>query len=449
MDILKFSRQLFHLTVFYFGFSFTLSAQTDPIEAAKPFLAQKNFDKAAEVYENWLAKYPNDANIWRELGVAQSWGGQHLKSIEAFKKSLELSQSNLEAQRGLAYAYAWRGDYGRARELFEAILKTDASDEQAQKGLAYLALWSGNGERATQQFADLARRFPQNAEYQLTLAQACKMTGENARAARAYRAAKRLAPENPIPKRELTTLRTEPVFAEADIWGGYSRVATSDSDGLRLLQLALQLRHDYSVYARLDKSLSVDNLDLLRRNVRGNVYNIGAFHSWNEKTGTTIEAGLREFGKAQASQYTIRGEQTYAIANGFQLKAGLMAGFGNNTQTEWVILAGGHFPVARYLALEPTFFFTRLNAFSFDHRFALNTKIMPGQGYELNIGVLAGSAQIENEATLRKMTGAYFVGIAPISKPIWLMFSYRYEDGFFDQLNTAALGVRLRFGQSR
>lgn len=86
------------------------------------------------------------------------------------------------------------------------------------------------------------------------------------------------------------------------------------------MQVALQLRQNLRVYARFDKSLSVDNLDLLRRNVRGNVYNLGGFYSWNEKTGTTVETGLRDFGDAQPAQYTIRAEQTYAVGNNFHLK---------------------------------------------------------------------------------------------------------------------------------
>lgn len=449
METLKFVRQLLFLPTFFLLGNLALSAQTNPIETAKPFIAAKQFGEAVAVYENWLNTYPNDANIWRELGVVQSWNDQQLKSIEAFKKALELEPANLETRRSLGYAYAWRGDYGRAKEMFESILKALPNDEESQKGLAYIALWSGNGDKAAQQFLSLVRRSPENTEYRLALAQAHKMSGKAGKAARAYRIAKSLAPENPALYQELTSLRTQPVFAEIDIWGGYSKVANTSSDGLRLMQVALQLRQNLRVYARFDKSLSVDNLDLLRRNVRGNVYNLGGFYSWNEKTGTTVETGLRDFGDAQPVQYTIRAEQTYAVGNNFHLKGGLMTAFAKNTQSEWVIFAGAHVPVARWLSLEPAFFFTRLNAFSFDHRFALNSKILPGKGYEINIGVLAGRAQIENEATMRKLTGAYIVGLAPISKPIWLMVSYRHENGFFDKLNTAALGIRFRFGQPR
>jgi len=449
MEALKFVRQLLLIASFTLTGSIALSAQTNPLETAKPFIAAKQFGEAVTVYENWLVTYPNDANIWRELGVVQSWNGQQLKSIEALKKALELQPGNLETRRSLGYAYAWRGDYGRANEMFEFVLEEAPNDEEAQKGLAYIALWSGNGNKAAQQFLSLARRSPENVEYRLGLAQAHKMSGKTGKAAQAYRAVKNLAPENPALDQELTSLRTQPVFAEIDIWGGYSKVADATSDGLRLMQVALQLREDLRIYARFDKSLSVDNLDLLRRNVRGNVYNIGGFYSWNEKTGTTVETGMREFGEAQPAQYTLRAEQTYAVGKSIHLKGGLMAAFAKNTPSEWVLFAGTQVSVARWLALEPGFFFTRLNAYSFDHRFALNTKFLPGKGYELNIGVLTGRAQIENEATMRKLTGAYFVGIAPISKPIWLMASYRYENGFFDKLSTAALGVRFRFGQPR
>ncbi len=449
MKALKFVSQLLLIASFTLPGSLALLGQSNPIETAKPFIAAKQFGEAAAVYENWLVTYPNDANIWRELGVVQSWNGQQLKSIEAFKKALELDPGNLEIRRSLGYAYAWRGDYSRANEMFIFVLEKAPTDEEAQKGLAYIALWSGNGKRAAQQFLNLVRRSPENVEYRLALAQAHKMSGKPGKAAQAYRAIKNLSPENPALNQELTSLRTQPVFAEIDIWGGYSKVASSSSDGLRLMQVALQLRQDLRVYARFDKSLSVDNLDLLRRNVRGNVYNLGGYYSWNDQTGTTVEAGMREFGEAQPTQYTLRAEQTYAIGKNIHLKGGLMAAFGKNTPSEWVLFAGTQVSAARWLVFEPGFFFSRLNAYSYDHRFALNTKFLPGKGYELNIGVLTGRAQIENEATMRKLTGAYFVGIFPISKPIWLMASYRYENGFFDKLNTAALGVRFRFGQPR
>lgn len=449
MEALKFLKQLLFLPAFFLLGASALSAQTNPIETAKPFIAAKQFGEAAAVYETWLITYPNDANIWRELGVVQSWNGQQLKSIEALKKSLELEPGNPGTRLSLGYAYAWRGDYGRAKEMFELVLKEAPTDEEAQKGLAYIALWSGNSNEAAQQFSSLVRRSPENAEYRLALAQAHKMSDKAGKAARAYRAAKNLAPENPALDQELASLRTQPVFAEIDIWGGYSKVADATSDGLRLMQVALQLRQDLRVYARFDKSLSVDNLDLLRRNVRGNVYNLGGFYSWNEKTGTTVEAGMREFGEAQPTQYTLRAEQTYAVGQKLHLKGGLMTAFAKNTQSEWVVFAGTQISVTRWLALEPGFFFTRLNAYSYDHRFSLNTKFLPGKGYELNIGVLTGRAQIETESTMRKLTGAYFVGIAPISKPIWLMASYRYENGFFDKLNTVAIGVRFRFGEPR
>lgn len=449
MEALKFVRQLLFLSAFFLFGNLSLSAQTNPIETAKPFIAAKQFGEAAAVYESWLNTYPNDANIWRELGVVQSWNDQQLKSIEAFKKALELEPANLETRRSLGYAYAWRGDYGRAKEMFESIMKALPNDEESQKGLAYITLWSGNSAKAASQFSDLARRVPNNVEYQLASAQAYQMSGKPGKAARAYRAAKNLSSGNPGPAQELTLLHTRPVFAEIDIWGGYSKVANTSSDGLRLMQVALQLRQNLRVYARFDKSLSVDNLDLLRRNVRGNVYNLGGFYSWNEKTGTTVETGLRDFGDAQPAQYTIRAEQTYAVGNNFHLKGGLMTAFAKNTHSEWVVFAGTQISVTRWLTLEPGFFFTRLNVYSYDHRFSLNTKFLPGKGYELNIGVLTGRAQIETEATMRKLTGAYFVGIAPISKPIWLMASYRYENGFFDKLNTVAIGVRFRFGEPR
>lgn len=449
MKAFKFVSQLLLITTFTLPGSLALSGQTNPIDAAKPFLAAKQFGEAVAVYETWLVTYPNDANIWRELGVVQSWNGQQLKSIESFKKALELDPDNLEIRRSLGYAYAWRGDYSRANEMFVFVLEKAPSDEEAQKGLAYIALWSGNGKRAAQQFLNLVRRSPENVEYRLALAQAHKLSGKTGKAAQAYRGVKNLSPENPALDQELIALRTQPVFAEIDIWGGYSKVANSSSDGLRLMQVALQLRQDLRVYARFDKSLSVDNLDLLRRNVRGNVYNLGGFYSWDEKTGTTVEAGMREFGEAQPTQYTIRVEQTYAVGKNIHLKGGLMAAFGKNIPSEWVLFAGTQVSVAPWLVFEPGFFFSRLNAYSYDHRFALNTKFLPGKGYELNIGVLTGRAQIENEAAMRKLTGAYFVGIVPISKPIWLMASYRYENGFFDKLNTAALGVRFRFGQPR
>lgn len=449
METLKFVRQLLAIIIFYFACHALLVAQSSPIDTAQPLVAAKHYNEAVAIYENWLTTYPNDANIWRELGIVQSWNGQALKSIEALKKSLELDPGNLDTKRSLGYAYAWRGDYGHARELFESILDESTNDEEAQKGLAYLALWSGNHGLATQQFSALARRSPQNIEYQKALAEAYKKSGKIHKAARIYQKIKQLTPENQATTHELAALRTKPVFAEADIWGGYSKVASASSDGLRLIQLALQLRHNLRVYGRFDKSLSVDNLDLLRRNVRGNVYNLGGYYSWNDKTGTTLEAGLREFGAAQPSQYTLRAEQTYAVGKKVHLKGGLMTAFAKGTHSEWVIFAGGQIAVAPWLTLEPGFFFTRLSAYSFDHRFALNTKFLPGKGYEVNVGLLTGRAQIENEATMRKLTGAYFVGIAPISKPVWLMVSYRYENGFFDKLNTAALGIRFRFGQSR
>ncbi len=425
------------------AFASRLTAQNDPIVTAQPLLQSRLFGQAADIYTQWLNTHPEDYRVWRALGYAQSWKGDHKEAAASFEKALQGNPEDLDARLGLGYACAWGKEYKKAQNAFEAALRQSPGHEEATKGLAYNSLWSGNSVLAVRQFYSLTYRFPEKYEYHLALGHAFRESGQGGKATKAYQKAKTLAPDQTEPARQLELLRQHGSPVEVDIWGGVSKVGDLRSEGLRLVQVAGQVTDQLRLFAKFDHSLSVDNLDLLRRDIRGNVYSLGGYYNWTPETGTTFEAGLRQFDN-QSAQYTFRVEQVYFLGNSTHIKGGLMTGFTKNLPTELVLFGGGQIPVTSRFSLEPTYFFTRLNSLTHDHRVVLNGKLQLGKGYELNAGGIVGWAQLQGEQNMRRLSGGYVFAVAPVSRPLWLMASYRYEKGFFDNLSAISLGIRLR-----
>ena len=448
MRTLEFLRNTFLLTTFSLLAILQTEAQNDPLKSAEPLLKSGLYGQAADVYTQWLNSHPDDFRVWRALGYAQSWKGANRDAIRSFGKAIEGDPADLDARLGLGYAYAWNKEFGKAANTFEAALGQSPGNEEATKGLAYTALWSGNSVAAVRQFYNLTYRYPENYEYQIALGNALRDSGQSGKAARAYQKAKSMAPEQTEPARQLELLRRQSTPIEVDIWGGVSTVGQMRSEGLRLVQLAGQVTDQLRLFAKYDRSLSVDNLDLLSRDVSGNVYSLGGYYNWTPETGTNLETSVRQFSD-QHTQFTVRAEQLYFLPNNAHIKGGLMAGFSKDQPTEYVLFGGGNIPLTSWFAIEPTYFFTRLSSFSNDHRLVLNGKMQLGKGYELNAGALAGWAQLQGEQNTRKLSGGYILALAPVSRPLWLMFSYRYEKGFFDDLSAVSLGLKLRFGQDR
>ena len=111
------------------------------------YLAEKNFDEAAKLFEKALNKAPNNAKIHNDLGVAlmekadlQEVGAmQNLtRASEEFGKAISLDKSLLEAYFNKALCLEKIPGSPQAKEAWQDYLKLDSNSQWAEEARAHL-----------------------------------------------------------------------------------------------------------------------------------------------------------------------------------------------------------------------------------------------------------------------------------------------------------------------
>ena len=141
--------------------------------------------KAAEAFQDFLEKNPQDDNSWFRLAyiyevrsqapTVNEWN----QAIEALQKALAISPENTQYLLHLGYTYYKIGNNDEAERVLLGILEKHPEHDEARYFLAMSYLDSRANEKARQQFNYIVNHAPQGSNYfRLAEKELTKMGGE-------------------------------------------------------------------------------------------------------------------------------------------------------------------------------------------------------------------------------------------------------------------------------
>jgi tetratricopeptide (TPR) repeat protein len=142
----------------------------------------------------FVALVRNTEQDWLKVGVAAVAAGKPDKALNAFKKVLEFSPFNWEANYNLGELYFAAKLYSKARKHYELAILNAESDYRPCNGLGLLLLTAGNNPvQARDCFALALERDATRKEPMLNLALACAALNDHVAAEKFARAASLLS----------------------------------------------------------------------------------------------------------------------------------------------------------------------------------------------------------------------------------------------------------------
>ena len=233
---MKYSKIVSMLSILAMVFSisplFGGEVQEDPLSKARKLVDQKSYNAALEVYEGMNAQLSKDPNLmieWarvytyanrhpkaiaifervrkeypekekeilRELGDQYKWNSQLDRSVEIYRKGLELDPGNLQAEMGLAQALAWDKRRKEALQTYDKVLAVDPNNTQALLGKAEVLSWDDKLEKAQKIYEEILKRDPKNVDALNGVARLCVWQGYHRRGVKRYLQILKDHPGNP------------------------------------------------------------------------------------------------------------------------------------------------------------------------------------------------------------------------------------------------------------
>ncbi|MBR9921570.1 MAG: tetratricopeptide repeat protein [Bacteroidetes bacterium] len=422
-----------------------LSAQEAELALARQMVEEGNLKMAAEYMDQLSGHYPDNLEVQLYKAHVLAWSGASDASASAFRRILEEHPDHLEALTGLGYVLSWSNDFPNALYAFRDAIQVAPENTDARKGLAYGYLLRGNYVAAKYEFQELCRQHPKNPDYKTGLARAEYLMGDIKHARHLLQEVLDQDPDHSQAKAYMQEIRKSYSFLSADIWCSYSQIDTSRRLGFRQFQISYQFRPGRAAYARIDNSLSLDNLDFLNINKQAISVWLGYFHSWNEKLATRIELGERFNPTRDKDQSLIKVEQVFSLPAGLQWKLGGYVGLEFGVSTERLLWSGLYIPLRDGFSLEPAYFYSR------DHRLAapqqrvlLSGKWAADGGLEIGLGGFYGRQNIEGLTEDSRLYGGYLHVLTPINDMFWPQITAQYENGVFNNGLVLAAGLKVK-----
>lgn len=145
-----------------------LSRQSQ-LEQARALMLQ-GLHAAAEVqFEELAERFPDDAVVRNELGVAKYSLGDFAGAETAFREALALAPCYATALCNLGQTLQVRGSFSEALPLFEAALQIEPGHGMARSNLAVACYALGDRQRAAAACADLITATPEDASAHVAL----------------------------------------------------------------------------------------------------------------------------------------------------------------------------------------------------------------------------------------------------------------------------------------
>jgi S1-C subfamily serine protease len=114
-----------------------------------------NYDSALGYFQSAVAKNPNRADAWIQVGYCKVKQGKNTDAIKAFQQALRLRPNSVEAHNKLGDAHYYANNFYKAVEAYQQAirLRPDLPEGYYNLGLAYLEL--GNRPAAAAQARSL------------------------------------------------------------------------------------------------------------------------------------------------------------------------------------------------------------------------------------------------------------------------------------------------------
>ncbi|HHM20970.1 MAG TPA: tetratricopeptide repeat protein [Bacteroidetes bacterium] len=418
-------------------------AQSAALEEARGLAMSGRHEAAEQKLYELLDQHPGYLPARLLLAHNYSWHRQFDLAISHFKEILDDDPNNHDALVGLGYAYAWSGQTPKAIFPFNKALHNHRGDPEARKGLGHTYLIAGNGQAAAYVFEKLTEDFPEVTEYWTALAQAYALSGETKKARKALQSALAIAPADPLANELSGRIRAEASKIEVDVWGGYSNVGNNGRFGLRILQASWQFDPRFTVYARYDNTLSLDNVDFVARRSQVPAVWAGGFAGWNSRLASRLEYGVRFLSTGQP-QHLIKAEQVLFGPKAFNIRIGGLASLPGRLPTEWLGYTSFYLPLNKVFSIEPTYYYARqAGQPGAAHRLLLSGKLRHPKGFELTLGGFYEKPNVNVENVKNNVKGGYAIALIPISKMIRGQLAVNFEDGIFNRSAVFAAGVKV------
>ena len=111
------------------------------IYLGKAYEATGDYNYASSVYNSYIAKDPNNAMVYNQLGLCEMAKQEYQKALEAFQAGMQVEGNNMMQVLSFneVVAYEYLGEYKKAAVLLDNYLKLYPDDEQAKREQEFLA----------------------------------------------------------------------------------------------------------------------------------------------------------------------------------------------------------------------------------------------------------------------------------------------------------------------
>lgn len=169
----------------------------EPNRAGSAAYAAGDFDRALESYQEAVARNPQDAESWSNLGQVLVRLNRIEEAIPAFERAIDLNDGRWAYHFNLGRAHGLAGRWQRAVDEYRAAQQLYPDDYAIAFNLGLALRKSGDEAGALAQFQKASALDPQEPTFQLSIAMAYDKLGQVENAAAAYRKTLELAPEAP------------------------------------------------------------------------------------------------------------------------------------------------------------------------------------------------------------------------------------------------------------
>ena len=121
--------------------TFNQSSVEDPVEVtrqANEYFANKQYDKAADLYERLLVFGPNNVDTYNNLGITLHYLGKSSEAILRLNEGVAIDPTHQRIWLTLGFVNSQIGDTVQARTALNAAAKINADNEIGESAIKML-----------------------------------------------------------------------------------------------------------------------------------------------------------------------------------------------------------------------------------------------------------------------------------------------------------------------
>jgi len=158
----------------------------------------RDFAMATRLLRQGLEKYPDDVDLWKELGTCYVKSGNDKRAIDPFNQVLKLEPAEVDALNELGGIYRRLGEYDRSIAVLEQGLMTASDTLQINYNLGHTYKLAGRYDAAEECFNTVLEMNPRDVLAINHLGCIQALRGDHEKALMTYRRALQVDPNHPI-----------------------------------------------------------------------------------------------------------------------------------------------------------------------------------------------------------------------------------------------------------